>query len=207
LTEGKKAAASVRGALESEHYPVDVASEPDDAIWLAGEHDYDLAIIDVDLQVGWGLETLRRARTVRPSLPLLVVVNSADATERARLLNLGADDCITKPFSYCEFSARVHALLRRPRVRTEGILRVSDLELNRLQRTVMRAGCQIELTSREFALLEYFMLNAGRPLTRVMILDRVWGVAFDTLTNLVDVYVYYLRQKVDKGHHCCPVIK
>jgi DNA-binding response OmpR family regulator len=112
---------------------------------------------------------------------------------------MGADDYLMKPFSFSELSARIRALLRRSHVPAESVLKVDDLRLDRVERRVERAGRRIELTSKEFALLEYMMRNAGRRITRAMIIEHVWNISFDTSTNIVDVYVNYLRRKVDDG--------
>ena len=114
-------------------------------------------------------------------------------------LDCGADDCVIKPFSYTELSARVRALLRRRPFTSETLLKIADLELNRVERTVKRAGKRIELTSKEFGLLEYLLRNAGHRITRSMIVEHVWNLSFDTGTNIVDVYVNYLRRKIDDG--------
>jgi DNA-binding response OmpR family regulator len=119
--------------------------------------------------------------------------------DRVQVLDLGADDCLLKPFSFTELAARVRALLRRRPVTAPTLLRVADLELDRVERTVRRAGKRIELTSKEFGLLEYLLRNAGHRITRNMIVEHVWNLSFDTGTNIVDVYINYLRKKVDEG--------
>jgi DNA-binding response OmpR family regulator len=120
--------------------------------------------------------------------------------DRVQGLDLGADDYLTKPFSFTELSARVRALLRRSSMPAEMVLRVADLELNRVERSVTRAGKSIEMTPKEFSLLEYLMRNTGRCVTRAMIVEHVWNLSFDTMTNVVDVYINYVRKKVDQSH-------
>jgi DNA-binding response OmpR family regulator len=130
---------------------------------------------------------------------VLILSGRARVEDRVKGLDLGADDYLAKPFSFSELSARVRALLRRNPSSLDIILRVEDLELDRAERLVRRAGRRIDLTPREFALLEYLMRNAGRPVTRAMIIEHVWNFSFDTMTNVVDVYINYLRKKVDQG--------
>jgi DNA-binding response OmpR family regulator len=121
-----------------------------------------------------------------------------DVEDRVQGLELGADDYLPKPFAFAELAARVRALLRRSaRTGGDAILRADDLELNRVERTVIRAGKPIELTPKEFGLLEYLLLNSGRPVTRAMIIEHVWNMSLETITNVVDVYVNYLRKKID----------
>ena len=131
---------------------------------------------------------------------MLVLTARNKVEDRVLSLDTGADDCLIKPFSFTELSARVRALLRRGPRTIETRLRVADLELDRVERKVQRAGKNIDLTSKEFALLEYLMRNAGRRITRAMIVEHVWNLSFDTTTNIVDVYINYLRKKVDESH-------
>ena len=138
-------------------------------------------------------------RAKKPSLPVLVLTARSRIEDRVQSLDSGADDCLNKPFSFTELSARVRALLRRGPRTVETVLAVADLELDRVERKVKRGGKSIELTSKEFALLEYLLRNAGRRVTRTMIIEHVWNLSFDTSTNIVDVYVNYLRRKVDDG--------
>ncbi len=165
---------------------------------LVGEADFDLVILDLVLPKIDGLEVLKEIRVHKPSLPVLILSGLARVEDRVKGLDLGADDYLTKPFSFSELSARVRTLLRRTPIGSGVILRVEDLELDRVERAVRRAGRRIELTPREFALLEYLMRNAGRCVTRAMIVEHVWNFSFDTMTNVVDVYINYLRKKVDQ---------
>ncbi|MCH7985865.1 MAG: response regulator transcription factor [Acidobacteria bacterium] len=200
VAEDDNALASfVRKGLEAEHYAVDIASDGAEAQYMAEEYDYDLVILDLTLPQTDGLHVLKRVRAKKSGLPVLVLTARSRVEDRVKGLDLGADDYLTKPFSFSELSARVRALLRRGSRPAESILRAEDLELNRVERTVKRAGRRIELTPKEFALLEYLMLNAGRRVTRTMIIEHVWNLSFDTMTNVVDVYINYLRKKVDEG--------
>jgi len=192
-------ASLLRKGLEAEHYAVDVASDGDDARWLASENDFDLMILDLNLPKMDGIGVLHAVRPQKPSLPVLVVTGRSRIEDRVHSLDCGADDCLTKPFSYTELSARVRALLRRHPVTTEAVLRVADLELNRVERWVKRAGKRIELTAKEFGLLEYLLRNAGHRVTRAMIVEHAWNLSFETGTNIVDVYINYLRKKIDAG--------
>ena len=193
-------ASFVRKGLEAEHYAVDVASDGEQARQMALESEYDLLILDLNLPKLDGIGVLNAVRPKKPSLPVLVLTARSRVEDRVQSLDTGADDCLIKPFSFTELSARVRALLRRGPRTVETVLRVADLELDRVERKVERAGKRIELTSKEFALLEYLMRNAGRRITRAMIVEHVWNLSFDTTTNIVDVYINYLRKKVDSDH-------
>lgn len=187
--------------LEAEHYAVDIAPDGEEARWLASECEYDLMLLDLNLPKLDGLTVLRTIRPKRKSLPVLVLTGRSGLDDRIEALDSGADDCLVKPFSYRELSARVRALLRRQPFAADTLLRVADLQLDRVERTVTRAGKRIELTSKEFGLLEYLLRNAGHRITRNMIVEHVWNLSFDTGTNIVDVYINYLRKKVDDGFH------
>ncbi len=189
----------VRKGLEAEHYAVDTAADGEQAVCMALESDYDLIVLDLNLPKLDGIDVLRAVRAKKPNLPVLVLTARSRIEDRVQALDSGADDCLNKPFSFTELSARVRALLRRGPRTVETLLQVADLELDRVERKVKRAGKHIELTSKEFALLEYLLRNAGRRVTRTMIIEHVWNLSFDTSTNIVDVYVNYLRRKVDDG--------
>ena len=189
----------VRKGLEAEHYAVDASSDGEQARALAAEFDYDLVILDLNLPRLDGVTILKDLRGRKPTIPILILTARGKVEDRVLCLDAGADDYLVKPFSFSELSARVRALLRRSRLPSESVLVVEDLKLDRVQRRVTRGNKPIELTSKEFALLEYLMRNAGRRVTRAMIIEHVWNISFDSATNLVDVYVAYLRRKIDDG--------
>jgi len=192
MAEDDAALASfVRKGLEAEHYAVDVSSDGEQARAMAAELDYDLVVLDLSLPRLDGVSVLRSVRARKPSVPILVLTGRSKVEDRVQCLDLGADDYLTKPFSFSELSARIRALLRRAHMPAESLLKVDDLQLDRVERRVERSGRRIELTSKEFALLEYMMRNAGRRVTRAMIIEHVWNLSFDTSTNIVDVYVNY----------------
>jgi flagellar motor switch protein FliM len=183
----------VRKGLEAEHYAVDVSTDGEQARAFATQFDYDLVVLDLNLPRLDGLTILKNVRTCKPNLPILILTARGRVDDRVLCLDAGADDYLVKPFSFSELSARIRALLRRSRLPSESILAVEDLKLDRVERRVTRGNRAIELTSKEFALLEYLMRNAGRRVTRAMIIEHVWNLSFDSATNLVDVYVAYLR--------------
>lgn len=187
----------LRKGLEEEQHQVYLSHSGDEVDYLVSHEQYDLLVLDLNLPRVDGVQILRRVRAHNDSLPVLVLTARNKIEDRVSLLDLGADDYLAKPFSFSELSARVRALLRRRSRPIEGNLRVADLELNRTECRVTRANKEIELSPKEFALLEYLMSNAGRNVTRTMILERVWHHSFDTNTNVVDVYINYLRKKID----------
>ena len=163
---------------------------------MAMEFDYDLVVLDLNLPGIDGLSVLKSLRQRKANLPAMILTARSRIEDRVQCLDSGADDYLVKPFSYLELSARARALLRLP---SKSVLTVRDLCLDRVERKVKRAGRHIELTTKEFALLEYLMRNAGRRLTRAMIIEHVWNLTFDSTTNVVDVYINYLWRKVDDG--------
>ena len=192
-------ASFVRKGLEEEGYAVDVAQDGEQGRAIALEFDYDLLVLDLNLPRLDGLTLLKFVREKKRHVPVLVLTARSRVADRVETLDSGADDCLVKPFSFSELSARVRALLRRGHAPLEAQFAVADLILDRVERKVTRAGKRIELTSKEFGLLEYLMKNAGRRVTRTMIIEHVWNLTFDTTTNVVDVYINYLRKKVDEG--------
>jgi two-component system copper resistance phosphate regulon response regulator CusR len=194
-----KVASFIRRALEEESYAVDAVGNGNDGLDLAQSGSYDLVILDLMLPGLPGLEVLKRIRAARLKMPVLILTARSQVDQKVHGLDAGADDYLTKPFSIDELLARVRALLRRGMGEPTGLLQVDDLVLNPATREVTRAGQRIELTSKEYALLEYLMRNTGRVLTRPMIAEHVWNLDFDTFTNVIDVYVNYLRNKIDRG--------
>jgi two-component system copper resistance phosphate regulon response regulator CusR len=189
----------IRKGLEAEHHAVDTANDGEQGRAMALEFDYDLVVLDLNLPGVDGLSILKSVRQRKTSLPVMILTARSRVEDRVQCLDTGADDYLVKPFSFLELSARARALLRRSHLPSESVLTVRDLSLDRVQRKVERAGRHIELTTKEFALLEYLMRNAGRRLTRPMIIEHVWNMNFDSATNVVDVYINYLRRKVDDG--------
>src|SRR5579871_5920336 len=190
----------VREGLESEHYSVDVVTDGEQARAAAIDSDYDVVILDLNLPRLDGVTILRHVRLKKPTLPVLVLTQRTKVEDRVQCLDIGAHDYLAKPFSFNALSVRIRALLRRSHLPSETVLQIADLKLDRVQRLVERAGRKIDLTSKEFLLLEYLMRNAGRDVTRTMIIEHVWNLTFDTTTNVVDVYINYLRRKIDDGH-------
>jgi len=188
----------VRQGLESEHYAVDVCGDGEQARAAAAQLDYDLVVLDLNLPKMDGVSVLRHLRLKKPSLPVLVLTQRTKVEDRVQALDTGADDYLAKPFSFSELSARIRALVRRSHLPSESVLTIGDLKLERIEHRVERSGTRIELTTKEFALLEYLMQNAGRRVTRSMIIEHVWNLSFDTTTNVVDVYINYASAQVDQ---------
>ena len=189
----------MRKGLETEGHVVEVANDGARAAEMANEFAYDLVVLDLNLPNLDGTEVLTRLRQSKPGLPVIVLTARNRIEDRVQVLDLGADDYLIKPFSFAELSARIRALLRRGVRASDSVLKYADLELNRISRQVTRNGKRLDLTTKEFALLEYLMCNSGRRVTRSMIMQNVWNLNFDTMTNVVDVYINYLRKKVDEG--------
>ncbi len=186
----------LRQMLEAAGHDVQGEKETAVARRLISEIDYDIAIVNTDGD-GAGMELLRALRSTRPFGGVLALSSCRQIAERIALLDAGADDCLVKPISLQELCARVRALGRRLSHPARAVLRVADLQLDRLERRVERRGRAIELTPKEFALLEFLMCNPGAPLARARILQHVWNFGLEANTNLVDVYINYLRKKID----------
>jgi len=200
IVEDDAALASfIRKGLEAEHYAVDCVTDGEQGRSMAIEFDYDLMVLDLNLPGMDGISILKSLRQRKPSVPVMILSARSRVDDRVQCLDTGADDYLVKPFSFIELSARARALLRRSHLPSESVLAVRDLRLDRVERRVERGGRRIDLTTKEFALLEYLMRNAGRRLTRAMIIEHVWNLTFDSTTNVVDVYINYLRRKVDDG--------
>ena len=194
-----KVGSFIKRALEEESYAVDLCEDGAQGLDLALTGSYDLIMIDLMLPGLPGMEVLTRLRKEKIQTPVLILTAQSKVDQRVKGLDAGADDYLTKPFAIDELLARVRALLRRGTAEASGTLQIDDLILNPATREVTRGGQRIDLTVKEYALLEYFMRHAGRVLTRPMISDHVWNQDFDTFTTVSDVYVNYLRNKIDRG--------
>jgi len=200
IEDEKKVADFIARGLRAERYAVDVAYNGRTGWEMVAGADYDLVVLDLMLPEISGTEILRRLRR-RGGNAAVLVLTARDATgDKVENFEAGADDYLTKPFAFAELLVRVRALLRRPPPTRNHVLRVADLELDRLTQQVRRAGKRIELTAKEYSLLEYLAVHAGRVLSRTMIVEHVWDESFEGLTNIVDVYVRHLRAKVDEAH-------
>jgi heavy metal response regulator len=198
IEDEKKVANFVRKGLEEEHYAVDYAYDGESGLYMAEVNEYDLIVLDLMIPKIDGLEVLKRIRGNRNNVPILVLTAKDGVEDIVRGLDAGCDDYLTKPFEFLEFLARIRALLRREKIDKEPILKIADLTLSLVTHKVMRRGKEIELTAKEYSLLEYFMRNPDKVLTRTMISEHVWDYHFDSVTNVIDVYVNYLRKKIDK---------
>jgi two-component system, OmpR family, response regulator len=183
--------------LEAEHFNVRLVTSGKDVLSTLESEPCDLLILDLNLPDISGMDVLRLVRAKVPHLPVMILTGNARVEDRVGGLESGADDYLTKPFAFSELLARVRALMRRGTLPFASVLHSMDLELDRVQRIVRRKGNFIELTPKEFALLEYLMLNAGQNVSRSSIIHNVWKLSSDTMTNVVDVYINYLRKKID----------
>jgi two-component system copper resistance phosphate regulon response regulator CusR len=197
VEDEKKVADFVARGLRAERFAVDVAYDGKSGWEMASVYSYDLVILDLMLPEISGSEILRRLRRARNEVPVLILTASDSTAQKVEHFDAGADDYLTKPFAFAELLVRVKALLRRAPANRSSVLRAADLELDRMSQQVRRGGKKIELTSKEYALLEYLLANAGRVISRTMIIEHVWDASFEGLTNIVDVYVRHLRNKVD----------
>ena len=198
VEDEKKVASFIAKGLTEESYAVDVAYDGEEGAFMALENDYDLIILDLMLPKMDGMEILKKIREEQKDVPVLILTARDSVDDIVAGLEGGSDDYLTKPFAFAELLARIRALLRRSQERKVTVLKVADLTLNPLTREVKRGDRKIDLTSKEYALLEYFMRNVNRVLTRTLISEHVWNYEFDPLTNVVDVYVNYLRKKIDQ---------
>ena len=198
VEDEKKVADVVARGLRAERFSVDIANDGISGWEMASGTAYDIIILDLMLPGMNGTDLLRRLRQ-RQHTAAVLVLTARDATnDKVQNFEAGADDYLTKPFAFAELLVRVKALLRRPPAGQTHVLRVADLEIDRLSQQVRRGGKKIELTAKEYSLLEYLAANAGRVLSRTMIVEHVWDESFESLTNIVDVYVRHLREKVDE---------
>jgi len=198
VEDDRKVATFIERGLEQEGYAVDVLHDGVDAGAQARLADYDAVVLDLMLPGRSGAQVLRDIRACKPSLPVLILSAKASIEERVAGLDAGADDYMAKPFALAELSARLRALLRRG-LPHETKLRLADLEMDTVRRTVARAGRPIDLTPKEYALLEFLLRHSDRPVTRSLIVEHVWDIHFDSVSNVVEVHVNALRNKIDRG--------
>ena len=199
VEDDKKVAGFIKKGLEEESQAVDVEYDGEDGLHLGSEGQYDLIILDIMLPKIDGLEILSQLRDQGKDTPIFLLTAKDAVDDKVTGLNKGADDYLTKPFAFSELLARVRVLLRRGKAEVKTTLMISDLTLDLVSHKVNRGGDEIELTGKEYGLLEYFMRNQEKVLTRTMIAEHVWDYNFDTFTNVIDVYINHLRKKIDKG--------
>jgi heavy metal response regulator len=198
VEDEKKIASFICRGLKEKSYAVDVAHDGEEGLYLAEINTYDLIVLDVMLPKKDGISICRELRKQQNHTPIILLTARDAVDDKVKGLDAGADDYLTKPFAFSEFLARVRALIRRKQNVTTTSLKVADLELDQLTHQVKRGNRQIELTSTEYSLLEYLMLNAGQVVTRTMISEHVWNDDFDRFSNVINVYINYLRKKIDQ---------
>jgi DNA-binding response OmpR family regulator len=197
VEDEKKVASFIKKGLQQEGYAADSVHDGLEAVHNATAFDYDLVVLDLMLPKQSGLDVLRQIRSKKAKLPVLVLTAKGAVEDKVAGLDAGADDYLIKPFAFAELSARIRALLRRGNQENPK-LRVADLEMDTATRQVKRAGQPIDLKLKEYALLEFLLRNAHRPVTRTMIVEHVWDIHFDSVSNVVDVHINSLRNKIDK---------
>lgn len=198
--DDKKVADMILRGLKAERFAVDVFHDGQSAWESADAYSYDLVILDLMLPNLTGTEVLEKIRRKNQQVPILVLTARDAMADKVKNFEAGADDYLTKPFAFAELLVRIKALLRRGPVNRSSVLRVADLEIDRLSQNVKRAGKKIELTAKEYSLLEYLATQPGRVFSRTMIVEHVWDQSFQGLTNIVDVYVRHLREKIDDAY-------
>ena len=200
VEDESKVADFIRKGLKELNYNVELAYDGLFGEKMALENEYDLVILDVILPGISGINLCKRIRKFKPDLPILMLTALSTTKDKVSGLESGADDYLVKPFHFEELMARIKALTRRRNLISPGtIYRISDLEVDGYRRTVKRAGKEIPLTAKEFSLLEFMIVNKNRVLSRTYIAETVWGINYDRGTNFIDVYINYLRAKIDKG--------
>ena len=198
VEDDRKVGRFIQTGLEQEGYSVDLLNEGESAGEQAYTIDYDAVVLDLMLPGRSGFQVLRDIRSRKAALPVLILTAKDSLDERVAGLDAGADDYMTKPFALAELSARLRALLRRGAPR-QSVIRVADLEMDTVRRKVRRGGTTVDLKPKEYALLEFLMRNTDRPVTKALIIEHVWDIHFDSISNVVEVHINSLRNKIDKG--------
>jgi heavy metal response regulator len=199
VEDDRKLSSFLEKGLKEEQFAVDVCRNGTDAVYWAQVNDYDVIILDIMLPGKDGIEVCRELRKKSITTPIIMLTAKDTVEDKINGLSEGADDYLTKPFSFAELLARIKALLRRSQEYKENTLKVNDLELDPWNRKVLRGGKEISLTGKEYALLEYLMRNQGRIVSKSMIIEHVWDMNYEGLSNVVNVYINHLRKKVDKN--------
>lgn len=199
IEDEKKVAEFISSGLAEEGYAADVAHDGDHGYFLATTNEYDAILLDVMLPKMDGITLCTQLRCENIQTPILMLTAKDEVKDKVKGLDAGADDYLTKPFAFEELLARIRAMLRKKYLNQGMKLQVDDLVLDTVSHIVTRGGLPIELSVKEYALLEYLMRNTGTVITRAMIAEHVWDINFDTFTNVIDVYISYLRNKIDKG--------
>jgi len=200
IEDEQKVANFIKRGLKEEGYSVDVACDGEGGYFLVKDNEYDVIILDLMLPKMDGITLCKKLRAEKITTPILMLTAKDSVKDKVIGLDSGGNDYLTKPFSFEELLARIRVLLRKDQTATPTKLKVDDLVLDLITHKVSRAGKEIPLTNKEYALLEYLMRNTGSIVTRTMISEHVWDINFDTFTNVIDVYLNYLRNKIDKGY-------
>jgi DNA-binding response OmpR family regulator len=198
IEDEAKVASFLKRGLQQSGYEIDIAADGEEGYEKIRSNSYDLVLLDLMLPKVGGFDLIPKIRECKPGVPIIAVTAKASVEDRVRGLNLGCDDYLTKPFSFAELLARIQVQVRRGDPSAALELRAADLVLNPLKRKVTRGGKMIDLSNKEFSLLEYLLRNKDQTVTRNMIVEHVWDASFDNFTNVVDVYINYLRNKVDR---------
>ena len=201
IEDEKKVSNFIKRGLEESGYTVDAAKDGEEGLYKVESEEYDLIILDLILPRKNGIEVCKELRQMKLNVPILILSAKDTVDDKVIGLDSGADDYLTKPFAFNELLARVRALLRRGEALSQVKLQVGDLMLDSVTREVTRGGREIKLTNREYSLLEYLMLNSGKVLSRTQLSEHVWDYTFDTFSNVIDVYVNYLRNKIDRDYN------
>lgn len=200
IEDEEKLCSIISRGLKAEGFAVDIAMDGMRGLELATTYDYDMILLDVQLPLLTGTQVLQRIRERNRNVAILMLTARDAVSDKVSHFEAGADDYLTKPFSFAELLVRIKALMRRSPVQRNDMIKIADLEIDRLTRQVKRGGKRVELSAKEYGLLEYLALHMGRVLSRTMIIEHVWDQSFEGLTNIVDVYVRQLRAKMDEGH-------